>query len=317
MTKWSELEFALKEQKRFSDNFFDVEELSDSQKQEMLKTFALSLHSEATGIADAVNYKDHRMIEHPIDTQRILYKSVDVYRYVLAIMNLWGISVSSFASALEQKDDYLHYRHGLSSKKWQSGQPVALFDLDDVIAEFRASFCTFVTQDSGVFIDPEDVEYYSASTFKSNGLDNEGYLKKFVEAHGLLTLGVNDTYMNFMRRLREDGFWIQIVTARHDSNLTVLYDTYSWLRRKEIPADGVAFTPEKFLWLSRQNFYKEHAKVIAIDDSAKHSAEYVKHGVTTIVPQKPYNTEVSSLAGAVYVPSGIKPYDFVRTAGVI
>lgn len=304
---WGNLLDALQRQADFSSLFFDEKQVTLRQKQELLKTFVLSLHSEATGIVEGANYKDHRLLPDSIDAQKVLYKSVDAYRYILAILNLCGIDGDQFVNALKQKDEFLHYRHSLSQRKW-NGEPVVLFDMDDVLAEFRASFCEFVTKDSGVFIDPHCPEYYNVTTFKKYGLSNEYYFRTFIDKHGFLGLHPNDRYCETLRKLKDRGCWIQIVTARPEKNLTCFYDTYSWLYRHDIPADAITFAPEKFAWLADQKFYAT-GKFFAVDDSAKHSAEYAKHGVQVIVPQKTYNAEVSSLKNISYVPDDSDPFD--------
>lgn len=309
MTAWSHLQDALKRQEQFSNHFFDPESLTSSQKEELLKTFVLSIHSEATGICDGVNYKDHRLSTKPVDIQKILYKSVDVYRYVLAILNLWGISGSTFEAALSQKDDFLHYRHKLTQKKW-NGQPVVLFDMDDVLAEFRSSFCSWVTSTTGCFIDPESKEYYNTEALKAAGLNNETLFKGFIDSHGFLLLERNQQYCDLLKVLRDSGHWIQIVTARPEANLAAFYDTFSWLSRNDIEVDGVAFTPEKFAFLSGQPYFSK-GRYFAVDDSAKHAAEYAKHGVTVVVPEKPYNGEVRGAQNVIYVPKGSDPIELL------
>jgi len=309
MNDWSKLHEALGRQKAFSDIFFDPEKLDDWQKQELLKTFVLALHAEASGIVEGVNYKDHRGVKHPVDVQKILYKSVDAYRYILAMLNLWGIGASTFEAALSQKDDFLHYRHELSTKKW-AGQPVALFDMDDVLAEFRSSFCGWVTETTGCFLDPKSKQYYATEELKKSGLNNEVLFKTFIDTHGFLLLERNEKYTGLLRHLKDRGYWIQIVTARPASNLTAFYDTYSWLSRHDIAADGVTFTPEKYVWLTDQPYYST-GKYFAVDDSAKHAAEYAKHGVPVIVPEKTYNAEVEGMKNVVYVPEGSDPISFV------
>lgn len=311
MNDWSNISQALSRQGDFSRLFFDSEELTTAQKEELLKTFVLAMHAEATGVCEGVNYKDHRLKTHPVDVQKILYKSVDVYRYVLAILNLWGISGTQFSTALAQKDDFLHYRHRLSQKAW-NGQPVVLFDMDDVLAEFRKSFCGWVQSTTGHTIDPESPEYYNTDVLKRAGLNNEELFKGFIDQHGFLLLERNEYYYRFLKQLQDRGYWVQVVTARPERNLTAFYDTYSWLARHGIEADGVAFTPEKFVFLTDQPYYNS-GKYFAVDDSAKHSAEYAKHGVTTIVPQQPYNTEVAGLKGVVYVPRDTDVLDFVSS----
>lgn len=312
MVDWKMLGHALAEQKRFSDIFFDSDRMSHKEKEDLLKAFVLSLHSEASGIIESVNYKDHRQVKHPVDTQKILYKSVDAYRYILAMLNLWGISDVTFADALQQKDEYLHFRHEIDSKKRRDDQPVVLFDLDDCLADFRLSFCEFVSEDSGVFIDPACNEYYNVTRFRQAGLNSAEYFGKFIDAHGFLHLKRNRRYYDLLTYLKSRGYWVQILTARPESNLTCFHDTYSWLKRNDIPADAVAFSSEKFSWLSQQPYFSK-GKYFAVDDSAKHSAEYAKHGVTVIVPQQTYNTEVKDLSDVVYVPSDIDIIQYVSS----
>lgn len=312
---WNDLASALSEQRLFSAKVFDSDALTLQQRQEMLKTFVLSLHTEATGIVEAVNYKDHHPRQHPVDIQKILYKSVDAYRYILAILNLWNIDANTFTATLEQKDDYLHFRHRLLMKQMLPEQKVVLFDLDDVIAEFRTAFCDFATRQIGTFVDPNSDEYYNLRTFKQQGADAEKVFKSFIDSHGFLGLGVNKTYSRLLEELRNEGRWIQVVTARPSDNLTCFYDTYSWLSRLGIEVDGVTFTPEKFRWVSEQPFYDKH-EIIAVDDSAKHAAEYAKHGIRVVVPQQSYNSEVIGLDNVIYVESGFDPYVAIQMAGI-
>lgn len=309
MTDWSTLGQALQRQKAFSDIFFDVESMTPAEKREMLKTFILSLHAETTGIVESVNYKEHRLEPETFDMQKLLYKSVDTYRYILAILNLFDITETEFSMALAEKDDFLHYRHELLKKSW-SGQPVAVFDMDDVIAKFRQSFCAWSTRKCGNFIDPESEEYYNTREFKKLGIKGEAYFKEFVDSHGFLSLDRDETYCELLNHLKDQGYWIQILTSRPASNLTCFYDTYSWLARNGIRADGVAFSAEKFSWLSTQQYFNE-GRYFAVDDSAKHAAEYAKHYVNVLVPEKSYNQEVRNVKYVSYVPRDKDPRDFI------
>lgn len=299
MSVWNDLDTALKIQKTFSDYFYDSNHLNDEQKIKELKNLILALHSELSEICSAVNYKEHRREAQDTDLQKILYKSADAYRYILAIANLWGFTSEKLTSALEQKDHYLHYRHQMRDKKW-AGEPIVLFDIDDVLAEFRNEFCKFVSDQTGLDIDPNSTEYYNTAKFKEHGLNSEFFFKKFIDDHGFYRLELNKKYYELLLSLKSKGYWIQIITARDSNNLTCFYDTYAWLHLNNIPADDIAFNSEKFAWLAGQDFYKT-AKLFAVDDSAKHACEYVKHGVTCVVPEKSYNIEVKNLEGIIYI----------------
>ena len=44
-------------QKEFSDLFFNSKELSTKEKEEITKTFVLSLHAKTSGVGSAINFK--------------------------------------------------------------------------------------------------------------------------------------------------------------------------------------------------------------------------------------------------------------------
>lgn len=299
MSDWNNTTNAAALQKKFSDLFFETESMTSEEKQEMMKTFVLSLHGEVSDLASSINYKDHRLTEYPVNHETILFKTVDAYRYLLAILNLWEISGEEFAKALSQKDDFLHYRHTLEKNKW-SGQEVVLFDMDDVLAEFRSAFCHFASIHTGIHIDPNTTEYYNTTAFRENDIDSEEVFREFIRSRLFASLKPNDHFVKVFNNLKRQGFWMQILTARPSDSLFCYYDTFEWLSKHGLEADAVAFSAEKFRWLSDQEFYgKTH--VFAIDDSAKHASEYAKHGVDVIVPSTSYNKEVKGRDNVLYI----------------
>ena len=308
MNDWNNTTSAAALQKRFSDLFFDPENMTSEQKQEMMKTFVLSLHGEISDMASSINYKYHRLKDKPVNHEAILFKTVDAYRYLLAILNLWEISGEEFAKALTQKDEFLHYRHSLANKEW-SGQPVVLFDMDDVLAGFRESFCEFATIHTGIDIDPNTSEYYNTTVFRENNIDSEEVFREFIRSRLFASLKPINDFVEVFNDLKSKGFWMQILTARPADSLFCYYDTFEWLTRHGLEADAVAFSAEKFRWLSDQEFYGK-TKVFAIDDSAKHASEYAKHGVEVLVPCTTYNQEVRGRENVLYIE---KDQDIVAT----
>ena len=285
---------ALSRQKAYSVYFFDSKKLSVHEKEEITKTFALSLHNEVSEIASAVNFKDHRRQILPVDKNKLLYKSVDAFRYILAVLNLWDIDPQTFSEACEDKDLYLHQRYVQQSGP-QDNQPVVIFDVDDVIAEFRVAFFEYLNQKWGIKADINDKQYYSAVELQKNGLDAETAFDTFIKDGGFRALEVNNTALETMKMCRDAGYWIQILTARPAGNLKCFYDTYQWLIKSQIPHDSVAFSPEKYLWLTGQDFYAKKQLICVIDDSPKHAHEFAKHGVRVIVPVKSYNADIEGM----------------------
>lgn len=291
---------ALVRQKEFSDLFFSESNLTDREKEEITKTFILSMHAELSNLVSSVNYKDHRAEAHPVDNDKILYKSVDVFRYLLAILNLWSVSSEEFITACEDKDLFLHTRHKLSARS-DAGMPVVIFDVDDVIAEFRTSFNTWLNKEYQVSTDPNSTEYYNTVGLVKVGLEPEGVFREFIARGGFRTIPATTKIVTLMKKLKESGYWIHLLTARPGENARVMYDTYFWLAANDVPHDAVDFSGEKFRWTADQKFFNESRLVCAIDDSSKHCAEYAKHGVKVLAPVKSYNKEIHNTAGVTMV----------------
>ena len=294
MTDWNRLDEAFSRQKEYSDFFFEPEYLSTREKEEITKTFMLSLHAEASDLASSINLKNHRRHEVQVDKSKILYKSVDLFRYMIATLNLWGLTPEEFASACNDKDLFLHCRHRLSDAS-RRDRPVVIFDVDDVIAHFRSEFGVFLQDRYGIVSDPEDKQYYNSSEMAKIGLESDSAFSSFIADGGFKRLIPADNVLQAMRILRDRGVWIQLLTARPQSNLKCYYDTFQWLEANEVPYDGLAFSPEKYLWLTGQDFFADKKLLCAVDDSSKHASEYAKHGVRTVVPAMSYNTEISNL----------------------
>jgi len=280
----------LKSQKRFSDIFFDDSKLTPEQREEMTRSFALALHGEISDLISSVNFKTHRTSRKTPDREKILYESVDVVRYLLAIMNIWGITSQEFVSAFQDKDVFLHKRHHDENAAWD-GRPVLIVDIDDVISEFRKHFFAWLDQKHGIKIELDYPEYYASSPLNERGINPENVFKEYVSDRGIREIGVIEGVKDVLQAARDMGFWVQLLTARPDQNLICLYDTYHWIEQHSIPHDGIAFSPEKYRWVVQSPFYGH--VTACIDDSSKHAAEYAMHGLHVISPKMSYNSSLS------------------------
>jgi len=298
-------------QEVFSNLFFDKNEMNDHQKEELTKSFALALHAEATGLATSVNFKDHRLVKQKIDKDKILYKSIDAFRYILAMLNMWEFDTLDFINAFQDKDLYLHARHKMEKNVWND-QPVLLVDLDDVLNNFREDFTTWLREIKDINVDSDSTEYYSTKEVKEAGFLPEGVFQEFISERGLRSISQNEEMIETINKLHEEGFWIQIITARPSDNLTCLYDTYYWIENSGIKFNHLDFSPEKFRWLVQKDFYDADKVICAIDDSAKHSSEYAKHGIKVLSPIKSYNKELINVLDVTMYKEPNETYDLVH-----
>jgi hypothetical protein len=287
-------------QQRFHEKVYgEMDLLKDPEKEAITMTLLLALHQKASALAETINYKDHYYRPIAPDVNNLVYESVDVIRYAIAIMNTWGIESDRFLEAYNEKDAYLALDHKLNQKKWK-GEPVVIVDMDDVIADFRLNFSIWLKQKFNVDADVNSKEYYFIDALTKTGLNPEGVFIDFLNQGGFKKLTLVNEMWTALSSLRDKGYWIHILTARPEENLRCKYDTYTWIKEHRLPVDRISFSSEKFRWCANSTYYDSNAIVCAIDDSPKHAREYAKHGLTCLAPLKSYNENLSGEKGIIH-----------------
>jgi hypothetical protein len=272
-------------QKEFSENFFNHESLTEDERERLTLHFAASLQKEVGDILSGVNYRHHRPTDKAPEIGKIVHESVDAFRYLLAILNVWGVTAEDFEDAFDVRDLHLNFRHDHEKTVWE-GQPVIVFDVDDVLTPFRLSCTEWVEREMNVKIDPDSTMYYS--------ITEEMYMS-FIENRQLRDMPTKPGMVEVVNRLYDEGYWIQLLTARPKEHLVCKYDTIAWLEHVGLKCHRVSFTPEKYLWLARTDYFEKGQVVCAVDDSAKHALEYAKHGIPTLSPRTPSNGELEGV----------------------
>ena len=79
--------------------------LSQEEIERCTQELSLCAHAELSALVNATNYKPHHGKSIPEQNRdSILFESVDVIRYMIAIMNTWGIQSAEFTDAFNQKN---------------------------------------------------------------------------------------------------------------------------------------------------------------------------------------------------------------------
>jgi phosphoglycolate phosphatase-like HAD superfamily hydrolase len=263
--------------------------LTQEEIEKYTQEFALCAHAELSALVNATNYKSHHVHSSPsFDRDTILFESIDVIRYMFAILNTWKITPKEVLSAYESKDNYLMLQEKFKHKVWK-GQPVAIVDIDDVLAEFRITFSQWLDDYANIKADVESDEYYFISALSQSKENPELIFETFMKHDGFKNLPVVDGAISFLKNLKDMGYYVHLLTARPREELRCLYNTYTWLNKNDIPCDAIDFTSEKFRWCAKSKYYDTDKIAFAIDDSPKHAEEYAKHGIKCYVPYKSYN----------------------------
>ena len=279
------------EMMRFQANYNEAKfgKLETSQKREVSKDLALNAYNSINKMIEKM-----RVDSGVPDEDDLVYSSIDVLRYVMSMLNLWEIAPEDVSLAFSLKDTYLELDHKINTRKW-SGQPVAIVDIDDVLAEFRTPFAEFLSRVYDIEADVESEQYFFVEDIlkASGNINPEKVFESFVQERHFRCLPIVEDARTFLEDLRSRGYWIQLLTARPKNNLKIFYDTYSWLTTTGLPFDRVDFSPEKLRWCMNSEYYDTNAIKFAVDDSPKHAIEYADHGIQVKVPIKSYNKHIS------------------------
>jgi hypothetical protein len=280
-------------QKKFNQKLYG-DNLSDKEKAEITKTLSLCLHSEVSELMQSVTFKDHHIQTDNIDKVKMLFESVDVVRYVIAILNLNDIDADEFIRAYDDKDVYLN-NLDKDQKSWDGKQKVVIVDIDDVISEFRAHFAKHLNEEYDLYPDVESEEYYFITALSKLDMNPEQVFEKFTDQGGFRDIPVVEGAIEMLQSIRNRGYWIQLLTARPKENLKCFHDTYYWLDKHNIPYDAIDFSSEKFRWCAKSKYYDAGKIEFAIDDAPKNVSDYAKHGIFCYMPKKNYNKEVRNM----------------------
>jgi hypothetical protein len=264
--------------------------ITDENRSDEMRKLCLALHSEVTDLSRCINIRPHGE-DTSVNRDRILYDAVDVLRYTIAILNNWGFDSFDLTKAYGEKDAYLRASHEYDQNVYD-GRPVVICDMDDILTEFRVGYYKWVNRTYGIKTDPNTTQYYMVDEFKEIGVNPEDAFRRFISSGGMYDLDAVPGSAMMIYKLVEAGFWVHILTARPEEDPACKYGTYMWLNEIGVPCHKLSFAPEKYRWLV-QSGYGDRV-VCAIDDSSKHVAEYLKHGVAVVCPRKSYNTDLGS-----------------------
>jgi len=263
---------------------------SNEEKRNVSKDLALNAYNSINKMIEKM-----RVTNGVPDEDDLIFSSIDSLRYVMSMLNLWDINPEDVSSAFALKDIYLDTDHSLNARKWK-GQPVAIVDIDDVLAEFRNPFADFLSRRFGINADTESDQYFFVEDIleASGNLNPEKVFDEFTQERHFKCLPVVEDAKKFLNHLRDQGYWIQLLTARPKENLKIFYDTYYWLKHNDLTFDRVDFSPEKLRWCMNSEYYDSGSIEFAIDDSPKHALEYAGHGINVKVPIKSYNKNIKN-----------------------
>jgi len=98
------------EQKDFQKNFFDPDNLNDSDKEKLTKETILCVHKELSEVLDTVNWKTHKHENKAKNLEDTKEEIVDCFKYVLNLCVIWNITPEEFMQAFRAKSKIVRER---------------------------------------------------------------------------------------------------------------------------------------------------------------------------------------------------------------
>jgi 5'(3')-deoxyribonucleotidase len=280
-TMWSQ-------QREYSRGLADVGEMLDALRVLKTREFGHELHSEVSRLVECVGFRDGQISD--VDRHRLLSDSVDIVRYGIAVCNLWDFTVEEFMSAWIDRELHLSEQHRLLSNVWD-GRPVIICDIDDVLADFRMTFITWITTETGISLEHDDDQFYLVDQLVRTGMTSHEHFVRFIKQRHLHDLPALQA-VKVINDIHDRGIWIHLVTARPGDDVTCVHDTYRWLHDVGVKYDAITFTHEKVTFVTDTQYHAAGAIVTCVDDSPQHVNDYVSHGLKCMMPMTAYNASV-------------------------
>lgn len=249
--------------------WYDVKQLSDSQKSEWMDELLLGLYEEVGELARASRSKTHILPER-VPEGNVVEELVDVFKYALAIADLHSIDSGTIVDRFKTKTKTIQQRFKQRVLNMNNIR-VLVTDLDGCVAD----------------IEPF-IEKFGAYGKSPSGVEVEKAKSRWYESGGFLDLPAIDGAREVLEEAKANGVHIAIITARPAwEHRRVRSDTVAWLEANKIPYDILAFDKDKYDSLVKHVL---PAKVLAfIEDRDKHAIELAAQGITVKLIDKSYN----------------------------
>lgn len=239
MERSKELQHMWSRQASFNKNFVDLDHLDFDKKQEMTKEYVLHMLSEANSLLDGVNWKIHHKKELSVKRSDLILEMIDVWKYLLSIALIWGVTPEEFSQAFDEKSALVEQRY-LQEFATLDGRKIVVCDIDGVLGDYPYTFLEFVRSEE-YDVSPDDPPNFSSTDVHTLDLYKylEGevpssrlkYYKHVYRQSGRIRQeNVVEGAKEFLKSLRDKGYYIVLLTSRPFDTYKSLYlDTYTWL----------------------------------------------------------------------------------------
>jgi len=244
-----------REQKDFNELFRHLPK-GFEQQSDLTQHMVLCIMSELDEILSTIHWKHHRNIPIKPNPHQTLSECVDVFKYLITIVQAWGFSEEDFIKAFWKKSMAIRQRHSEEFVKNIQGR-TAVIDIDGVLCNHDEGFLTWLrdtytlTEGQAVMISDKEKKYGFVGNINRNDLNMDPAtwqdLKHEFRISGYKEfMPVFDDAKEFLTRLKDKDITVVLLTSRPIDRYPNLYtDTVAWLERSKLPYDVIWWSYDK------------------------------------------------------------------------
>lgn len=259
--------------------WYKVNQLSDDDRGRLVKDLLLGLHEEASELQRAADKTKYHLLTTErlaLNRDKVVEEAVDVVKYVVAVLQTFGVSACEFCERFDWKTTLVEERWRAEQVEMRRDTLVFVTDLDGCLANFHAH------PESRWFLQqvPEgDLKTALEVAERKKELYRGDFFRQLLPFAGA---------SEALSQIRAMGVRVVVLTARPAGDFPTLHTaTTAWLREYCMVYDLLLFSTDKWGTLERR--IAPARVVAAVDDMPREVWELARHGVPTIVFDRPHN----------------------------
>jgi uncharacterized HAD superfamily protein len=243
-----------KEQKEFNNLFRQLPKGFEEQSH-ITQHMVLCIMSELDEILNTIHWKHHRNIPIKSNPQQTLLECVDVFKYLITIVQAWGFTEEEFLDAFWKKSMVVRQRRSEEFIKNVDGR-TAIIDIDGVLCDHNQGFIKWLQKYDCELYNSVISKVCNSSTNTYNPVSRHDFKLTPIEwqelKHQFRISGYKEfmpAYADakeFLSEIRQKDITIVLLTSRPIDRYPNLYaDTVAWLKREELPYDIIWWAYDK------------------------------------------------------------------------
>jgi len=265
---------------------------TQEEKELLTKEFLLHLNVEAIEILQELNWKMHREKTYnqynPIKISNIREECIDVFKYLLSIMQFWNMTPEKFIEEFYRKSDLVELRYKQEKQlKLITDKNVVGIDLDGCIANYPQSYYDFIFKKIGKKIEDDGSYKIYDNVAKALGERKAKLLKhEYRESGQKKFVSCINEPDKITSKLKKLGYKIIILSSRPCKEYPrIAEDTMFWLKNNNIKYDALFFDENK-----DEKIIQKFPKLnFMIEDHGDNALKIAKRGYKVFLVDKPYN----------------------------